>query len=64
MLATPTGGIKLSNENLFLGGKPPVQSPIRTERSIDKKIDIFVSLGKFEVSYCYALIVFLSSDPD
>ena len=49
MRASPTSGIIASNENLVLGGKPPAQSLIRTARSIDKKIDIFVSLGEFEV---------------
>ena len=49
VLATPTGGMIPTNENLVLVGKPPAQSLIRTARSIDKKVDIFVSVGKFEV---------------
>ena len=49
VLATPTGGMIPTNENLVLVGKPPAQSLIRTARNVDKKVDIFVSLGKFGV---------------
>ena len=64
VLATPSSGMIPTNENLALGGKHSAKALTRPARSVDKKIEIFVSLGKFEVSYCYALIVFLSSDPD
>jgi hypothetical protein len=49
VLATPTGGMIPTNENLVLGGKPPSQTLLRTARIIDQKIEIFVSLGEFEV---------------
>ena len=39
----------VTNENLVLICKPHAQSLIRTARSVDKKVDIFVSLGKCEV---------------
>jgi hypothetical protein len=49
VLATPTGGIIPTNENLVLVVTPPAQTLLRTAQSIDQKIEIFVSLGEFEL---------------